>query len=139
MKDILKNKKNLMIIGGIAVVAIIIVVLLVCFVFKGDKEKEMSPETLENKLEKMGAKFYEENYYPGVKAEGKVESLASFKDNGIKVNITNLELLVTIDQDVKNKLEKDKCNSDETKIIFYPKNPYGVEDYTMEVELSCEK
>lgn len=138
MRDILKNKRNLMIIGGIAV-AIIVIILLIFFVFSGNKEKEMSPETLENKLEKVGTDFYEKYYYSNLKAENKLDQLANFKDSGIKIDITNLELLITIDQAVKDQLENDKCDLDQTKIIIYPKEPYGEKDYIMELELSCEK
>lgn len=138
MKEMLKNKKNLLVIGGIAV-AIIVVLVLVFTVFGGNKEKEMSQETLENKLEKLGARFYEENYYAGVKAEGKTEMLANFVDSGIKVDITSIGLLVKIDEDVKNQLDKDECNYDETKVIIYPKQPFGAKDYTIKLELSCKK
>jgi len=137
MKDILNNKKNLLIIGGIALAVILIVVLVI--VLSGGKNKEMSPETLENKLEKMGVKFYEKHYYPGVKEEGQIGKLANFVDGGINVTITNMELIVALDDDVKQQLEKDKCDFDKTRIIYYPKQPFGLKDYTMELELSCEK
>ena len=137
MKDkILKNKKNLFIIGGVILLAIILIIVLFFFVF--NKEKEMSVETLEDKLEKVGIDFYENYYYPNLTDEQK-EALVNFKENGLRIDITNLEVLVTIEEDVKNQLEKDQCDFDQTKIAIYPKEPYGQKDYTIKLELSCEK
>ena len=134
--NILKEKKNLLIIGAIIAV-IIIAIILICFVFK--KDKGMTTETLESRLEKVGIDFYENHYYSGINEEEREEKLSYFKDNGIKVDITNVELLVTIDQEVKEQLDKDNCDPDETKITIYPKEPYGQKDYTVKVDLVCEK
>lgn len=135
---ILNEKQNLLIIGGIALAVIIIVTLLFVFVFNKDKDI-MTVETLEEKLEKVAADFYEKHYHAGLVSENKQESLANFKDNGIKIDLTNVKLLVELEQDVKDQLEKDKCNYDKTMFTIYPKAPYGQKDYTIKLELSCEK
>lgn len=139
MKDkVLKEKQNLLIIGGIALVVVVILALLFIFVFNKDKDI-MTTETLEEKLESVGTDFYENHYYAGLVNENKQESLANFKDNGIKIDLTSVELLVALDQDVKDQLEKDKCDYSKTIFYIYPKAPYGQKDYKLKLELSCEE
>ena len=133
--NILKDKKNLYILIGI-IVAIILIILI--FILGGNKKNIMSEATLEQKLEEVGKDFYENKYYSSLDDEQK-KNLSNFSENGIRIDITNLEVISPLDEDVKKQLEKDKCDLDNTKFVITPKEPYGVKDYDLKIELSCKK
>ena len=130
IKDtILKDKKNLYILIGIVVVIILIILIFSL----GGRKNIMSEATLEQKLEEVG-----KEYYSGLDDEQK-KNLANFSENGIRIDITNLEVISPLDEDVKKQLEKDNCDLDNTKLVITPKEPYGVKDYDLKIELSCKK
>ena len=136
IKDtILKDKKNLYILIGIVVVAVILIILIFSL---GGRKNIMSEATLEQKLEEVGKDFYENKYYSGLDDEQK-KNLANLSENGIRIDITNLEVISPLDEDVKKQLEKDNCDLDNTKLVITPKEPYGVKDYDLKIELSCKK
>ena len=131
------NKKTLAIVVAVLIV-IILVVLLVVF-GKKSNEKE-----LESSLNKMGASFYENFYYEqiGSSADDRTSLLSKFSTIGIKIDLENLgryndgEFKKDI-KEFKNSLTGEKCNQTKTKVIIYPKSPYGKTDYKIETELSC--
>lgn len=131
------NKKTLAIVAAILIV-VILVVLLVVF-GKKSNEKE-----LESSLNKMGASFYENFYYEqiGSSADDRTSLLSKFSTIGIKIDLENLgryndgEFKKDI-KEFKNSLTGEKCNQTKTKVIIYPKSPYGKTDYKIETELSC--
>ncbi len=127
------SNKNLLIIIGI-VVALIIIGLSI----NSYKEKKSSPTTISQNLETVGQDFYENYYYSDMDDEQKT-LLAEFKDQGIVVNITNLETITSLNENLKNNLIKKECDFDETKIVIYPEEPYGKKDYNLKIELSCKK
>ena len=131
------NKKTLAIVVAVLIV-IILVVLLVLF-GKKSNEKE-----LESSLNKMGSSFYENFYYEqiGSSADDRTSLLSKFSTIGIKIDLENLgryndgEFKKDI-KEFKNSLTGEKCNQTKTKVIIYPKSPYGKTDYKIETELSC--
>lgn len=131
------NKKTLAIVAALLIV-VILVVLLVIF-GKKSNEKE-----LESSLNKMGASFYENFYYEqiGSSADDRTSLLSKFSTIGIKIDLENLgryndgEFKKDI-KEFKNSLTGEKCNQTKTKVIIYPKSPYGKTDYKIETELSC--
>lgn len=131
------NKKTLAIVVAVLIV-VILVVLLVVF-GKKSNEKE-----LESSLNKMGASFYENFYYEqiGSSADDRTSLLSKFSTIGIKIDLENLgryndgEFKKDI-KEFKNSLTGEKCNQTKTKVIIYPKSPYGKTDYKIETELSC--
>ena len=131
------NKKTLAIVVAVLIV-IILVVLLVVF-GKKSNEKE-----LESSLNKMGSSFYENFYYEqiGSSADDRTSLLSKFSTIGIKIDLENLgrynngEFKKDI-KEFKNSLTGEKCNQTKTKVIIYPKSPYGKTDYKIETELSC--
>lgn len=136
MEKLLKDKKVL-IIGG--VVVLVIVVLLVVFSFgatKGTSSKNQNKESLDTVLTDLGKKFYEEHYYNSLDDKTK---LANFQESGLNISLTNLDVIMPITDEVKTKLNAKKCDMDKTKVLIYPKNPYGAKDYTIKVELTCNK
>lgn len=131
------NKKTLAIVVAVLIV-VILVVLLVVF-GKKSNEKE-----LESSLNKMGSSFYENFYYEqiGSSADDRTSLLSNFSTIGIKIDLENLgryndgEFKKDI-KEFKNSLTGEKCNQTKTKVIIYPKSPYGKTDYKIETELSC--
>lgn len=131
------NKKTLAIVAAVLIV-VILVVLLVVF-SKKSNEKE-----LESSLNKMGSSFYENFYYEqiGSSADDRTSLLSKFSTIGIKIDLENLgryndgEFKKDI-KEFKNSLTGEKCNQTKTKVIIYPKSPYGKTDYKIETELSC--
>ncbi len=131
------NKKTLAIVVALLIV-VILVVLLVVF-GKKSNEKE-----LESSLNKMGSSFYENFYYEqiGSSADDRTSLLSKFSTIGIKIDLENLgryndgEFKKDI-KEFKNSLTGEKCNQTKTKVIIYPKSPYGKTDYKIETELSC--
>ena len=131
------NKKTLAIVAAVLIV-VILVVLLVIF-GKKSNEKE-----LESSLNKMGSSFYENFYYEqiGSSADDRTSLLSKFSTIGIKIDLENLgryndgEFKKDI-KEFKNSLTGEKCNQTKTKVIIYPKSPYGKTDYKIETELSC--
>lgn len=137
MKDLLKNKRFLILLGVIGVAIIALVVILVITI--GNKNEKEEKNVLENNLKDLAAKFYVEQYYSQVKSENELKDLESFKDNGLNVTITGLKVVLPLGEETESLLEERKCNYDTSKIMIYPKEPYGEKDYTIKVELACEK
>ncbi len=142
MKDLKKEKKiDTRVIIGIVVAVLLI--LIAFFVFanfnKGNNKKE-----LETSLTEMGRDFYEDFYYDqvGTSAEERTSLLSNFSTVGIKVDLDNLgrykngKFKDEISKFI-NKKTNEKCSKTNTKVIIYPKSPYGKTDYKVEVELDC--
>ena len=114
----------------------------------------------ETKLKELGIVFYEDFYFKSAgngDTEKRKEFLAKYDQIGIKVSLDNLvRYYVTTDsykelENAKNDatvterveaLEKEwfqdkkyNYDKDDTKVIIYPKEPYGEKDYTIEVEI----
>ena len=130
---ILNDKKVLLITTGI--IAVLIIIIISVNIYKG---KSISPTTISQNLETVGQDFYENHYYSDMDDEQK-KLLAEFKDQGIVIDITNLEVITPLSEELKNSLIKNECNFDETKIVIYPEEPYGKKDYNLKIELSCKK
>lgn len=132
------NKSLIIIIVSVVVVAIIAVIAML-FIDKKDNKKE-----LEKSLTEMGRDFYENFYYDqvGSSADERTSLLSKFTTVGIKVDLDNLgrynngELKDQISK-FQNKKNKEKCSKTNTRVIIYPKSPYGKTDYTVEIELDC--
>lgn len=134
-----KSKNNIFIcIVGFVVLAIIVLILIL-LLYKKDNKKE-----LENSLSEMGKNFYENFYYEqiGSSTDERNNLLAKFTTIGIKIDLENLgrynngEFGKDIKEFVNNKTKK-KCSRTNTKVIIYPKSPYGKTDYKIETELDC--
>ncbi len=138
IKDLLEEKKMLVIGGGVLAV-IIITILFVIIWTSGNSAKK-----LENSLKEMGKDFYENYYYDqtGKTQEERAKFLAKYASIGIKINLDNLGRYNSNINKEKiaefvNSKTKESCNKENTKVIIYPKESYGKNDYTLEVELDC--
>lgn len=132
MKDILEL---MLIIIGLFVVGTIIFFVLF--------EKPKSEDDLKNYLIKMGTDFYVDFYYEE-QAKGKSEEelkqyLSKFTDTGIKISLKTLEDYSEENEKTieKFKNKKKECDKQNTKVIIYPQDPYGKEDYSVEPLLEC--
>lgn len=126
----------------VVLITLIIAVAAVCacliFINKSNESK------LESSLTDMGRDFYENFYYKqvGKSAEERTDLLSKFTTIGIKIDLENLgryengKYAKDIKEFVNNKTNK-KCNKTNTKVVIYPKSPYGKTDYTVEAQLDC--
>ena len=90
----------------------------------------------------MGRSFYENFYYEqvGSSADERSTLLSKFTDIGIKVDLDNLSRYNNgefKDEISKFKNKNEDCNKTNTKVVIYPKSPYGKTDYTVSTELDC--
>lgn len=131
IKKLLSNKKILL---AVIAAVIVLVIIIVNMVMNQDSEKKTV--SLNDKLNDLGVEFYETKYHTTLDDKAK---LANFKDSGISISVTNVEVLLPLDDETAGLLKDKNCNLDETKIIIFPKAPYGVKDYSMKVELACEE
>ena len=134
VKDVvLKNKK-------IVIIVIVALALILCGVlfFKKSNEKELT-----SNMEKLGVSFYENYYYDSQKKTQKdvKKFLAKFEKSGIKINLTNLAKISSMDQKliegmVNSKTGK-KCDFDKSYVSIYPTKPFEKKDYKLSVDLEC--
>lgn len=133
-----KLKKSTIII----LVSVIVVALAVCAYFMlGNSSNESK---LESSMKEMGKDFYENFYYKqvGKSSEERTNLLSKFTTVGIKIDLENLgrydngKYSKDIKEFVNNKTNE-KCNKTNTKVVIYPKSPYGKTDYTVEAQLDC--
>ena len=107
-------------------------------------KNQSNEKKLDTSLVEMGREFYEDFYYEqvGTSSDERTNLLSKFTDIGIKVDLDNLgrykngEFKEKISE-FKNTKTDEKCNKTNTKVIIYPKSPYGKTDYTIKAELDC--
>lgn len=125
------KKKNIVIIIVIALLLILIGGISIILLNKKSKTN-----TLEDVLIKYGSNFYENNYYANMKDKS---VLANFTDSGLNISVKAAKVVLPLDKDTEELLDKNKCNYENTKLSFYPISPYNSTDYKIKVELACEK
>ena len=131
------NSKVLIIIAAMLVIALAVVLFLM-FNSKDNKAE------IEKSLTEMGKSFYENFYYEqiGSSSDERTTLLSKFTTIGIKIDLENLERYNDGEfskeiKTLKNKKTNKMCNKTKTKVIIYPKSPYGKTDYTIKTELDC--
>ncbi len=140
MSDYMKNNPKKILFVGITGVVVIVAVVLAFFLLKGKNQEEV----LKDYLHDMGIEFYENLYYKqvGKTDEDRKEFLTKFTDIGIKINLDSLSRYnIESNQEkisaFKNPKTNEACNKDNSKVIIYPKEPYGQKDYRVEIQLDC--
>lgn len=135
--DFVKSDKRILITGVIILFLIILGTFLALTVGS-------AAFNLESELKVMGSDFYENFYYEQLnKSEEEKERLLSqYSSIGLKVNVDNLvrsnkEKYEEKVKEFVNPKTKEECDLENTKVIIYPKRPYGKTDYDMEVEIEC--
>lgn len=125
------KKKNMIFI--IAAAVLVIIIGVVCIILFGKKDKSL---TLDQALTNYGSDFYENHYYANMKDKS---ILADFTESGLNISIKAAKVILPLDEKTEKMFNKNKCNEEETKLFFFPSDPYGAKDYKIKVELSCEK
>ena len=138
------NKKNTIIITSIVVLIVIIIGIIFINNNLNNKDNKQI-NVITKKLKKIGELYYTNYYYQN--AEDFIKSKA-FDENGITISITNLEAYnnATTDTEFKKyfndefiKIVNDNnCNSDKSVVTIFPKDPYSVKNYNVEVSLICK-
>lgn len=135
------NKNTLMIIVGVLAVVLVVLVVVVLNPFGKKLSQE---EKLKEKIETMGAEFYENLYYKQVETLGdeKEDFLKKFEKIGIKVDLGNLSRYKGEDseeilKEFVNKKTDTACDKNKTQAIIYPQAPYDKKSYKIEVNLDC--
>lgn len=104
---------------------------------KQDKKIE---KKLREELEEMGADFYENYYYKttGDNDEERKKFVKKYHEMGIKIDLDNLSKSDSdIVEENKDEFKKYDCDKTDTKVIIYPQEPFGKNDYKIETELKC--
>ena len=133
------KKKKLIIIG---VVCLLVLIVILCIVLGNNSDKR-AQKKLEDNLILLGRSFYEDYYYPSQEEvqEDIQKFMASFKDNGLSINLENLSKLSSTDKTLLEKMvnpkTKKKCDYENTIITIYPRKNYGKKNYKIEVNLDC--
>ena len=146
-KVIIENKK-VSITVGVALCLILVVGIVTFSIGLSMKNKELtSEEKVTQAMEEIGKDFYENFYYKQIGSDetSRANFLKKFETQGIKVTYDNLSRYVPKEEESANKKEKNSkiveefnCDKDVTKVVIYPQDPYGKEDYKIEVQLECE-
>ena len=129
--DIKKIGKEKLIIGGVILLVVIGIVIFI-LIGRGEDKRVV----LENRMNEIGVKFYEDKYYPTFSDKQK---LANYKDTGVNVNIDSINVLIPVEEELKELLNEFECSFSNSFIKIYPKAPYGQKDYNLKVELACKK
>ncbi len=136
MKKIIFKYKYIVLVGILVILVLISSFIILPILFK-EKSNE---DILHESLVEYGEKFYEEYYFTSLHTETKSSFLSNYTDIGIKIDLDNLETYFSedgFDEIFVNNLTEEVCDFEETKIIIYPKSPFGVDDYTLEATVSC--
>ncbi len=136
-----KNQKQKIIIV-IAIIIVILSLLIIPKIFNNNPEKEFK-ET----MEKIGKDFYSNYYYNQVlhnyKEDKAQEFLKRYEENGLKIDLENLNLYESQEYDIQKELsyflnsKKQKCDYKNSYLTIYPKSPYKKEDIKIEVTVNC--
>lgn len=139
-KEEKKSSKKLIIAIISIVLVVIIIAVLVIFSIKVFFNTERK---LTKKITNMSKEYYA-NYYDQLAENRSKEDikkvLSKFTSIGIKINLENLSNFSEgkYKKEVKEFKNGDKkCDTNNTKAIVYPQEPYGKNDYKIEIELDC--
>lgn len=131
-----ENKKSLIVI--LIMIVILIVVSILNLVLDNNKRNEELD--MEGVITSLAEIYYEEHYYPQVQSSFEnnyIEKLRQDEKEGIELNLRNI---IGIFEEVEVSTfyqEGNYCNFLGTYATIYPNSPYGIEDYKVEVTLSC--
>ena len=143
MKEIIRklfsprNKvKTIGVICGIVAIIVLVILVIVNPFTSSDKKHQ---KQLETRLKEIAKDFYENHYYNtiGKDDEQRKSFVKEVANYGIIMDLANIARTNTEQEDSILK-EFDGCDPDKSLVKIYPKDPYGVSNYTVEVELVCD-
>ena len=157
------NKNLKLLIFFVIILIVLVSCFFVAFIVFNNKKdllevnnQETTTAIKDSKLYELGVDFYENFYYKdcGQGDDNKrINFLKQYKDKGIKVSLDNIlryyvttnKYMNSINSDLNlsvydrvNKIVSESFSNydlDNTKVVIYPKEPYGEKDYTIEVEI----
>lgn len=131
MEDNKKNLKLAIIFFGIAL-ALFIVNKIVNY--EGGPKKQ-----LENLMEHVGKTYYEQVFYHDFNdKDNDYAILKSFEKDGITIDLDTAMYNIGYETDkFVNHKTNQQCDLKNSYIYIYPKSPYGMKDYKIDVNLSC--
>ena len=147
MKKEFFNIKNILVIIGIIVVIAAIILLIIFNPFaKKEKGKEnnnkindiveiKSKEDLIDVINNVSNTYYQDYYYTLVEKD----DLKKHTEFGINISLKSIGLAMGFSEDLEENLKKYECDTDATKIHFYPTSPFNKTDYTIKTDIICNK
>ena len=92
-----------------------------------------------SKIESLAANYYENSLYKTISnSPNYKETMKNYSESGFAPVALRQLLLFKSGQDTKESKYLTKyCNDDGTTVTFYPKEPYGAKDYTVEYNYYC--
>jgi hypothetical protein len=143
IKDRIKkfNKKRVIVIASIIVVAITVSVIL-GKTFASPNDKERISESLTN----IASSFYKNFYYPLVTKDETKEKNDDYFEKysaiGFKVSLDVLERHNNgeFKEEIAtyiNSETKESCDKEKPAVTIYPKSPYGKDDFNVEITVEC--
>ncbi|MEG0909636.1 MAG: hypothetical protein RSH78_04665 [Bacilli bacterium] len=94
-------------------------------------------------IKEIAQKYYEEYYYPDLKArETFTAKIKELSKTGVKKTLW--DITSKVDHEDKYRLLNPKvsgiyCKFYETMVVYYPKSPYTVKDYKMDLTIKCKE
>ncbi len=133
-RNIFKSKKG-KIIGIIILIVIVAIISCLCIFSKKDN-------SLEENLEELGRTWYETYYWEhlGNSLEDKANTLSKYTMEGVTIDLNNLSKYPFSEGKIDlfiNKKTGEKCDINMTKVTIIPKEPFGVKDYDIKINLDC--
>ena len=125
------NKKKIIILGAAGILVIVLIALYFIFFSSPSKEK------LTNDLTDMGKTFYTDFYTElnDFLTEEKVkEEVSKLSLLGVQVSLNNLNDNSDNERTIRRFR---KCNQENTIVTIYPEDPFGINDYRIEIDLDC--
>lgn len=137
-KQTLTLEKILLLIVTIACILVVLFTMMLQVWFTPKQRAE-------RRLEELAREYYTIYLYPQATESGKkpAEIFANYSDTGMPA--THLRQLLLYNngahQDELTMFQNDKyyCDTNSTGVKYYPKEPYGPQDYEMEFYYNCEE
>jgi len=122
-----------------------LIILLIAIIYLLSYSREMKEkQNLTNKLYNVASEFYKDYYYQvvGNSDEERASYVSRFNETGITISLEDmvkykLDDSESILNEFKNYKTKANCDYENTQVIIYPYDPYGVEDFNIDATLVC--
>lgn len=129
-----ENKKSLII---VLILVVVIIVISILNLFFDNNQGDIDVEGIVRSFAEI---YYEESYYPGVVSAFDGDYSIRLKEDEVDGIKLTLRKIVNDFEDVDASIfyqEGNYCDFLATYAIIYPKYPYSIDDYDIEVKTSC--